>query len=134
MGHAAYKRGTQVIRDQIDRDVQQFIPASNARHERELQREEIASLKHQLQEAHAQQERERETYAAALASLAEASAEIETLDAKLFSVGHNLMTCREDRDLYRSKWQKLSAIVRHGMTPEQFRVAELTATMHDHNR
>ncbi len=131
MGHAAYNRGTQVIRRQTDEQAHDARPAIDARHQHEINRQTIADLKRQLEAARTQREQERETYAATLSSLSEASQEIETLAAEMTRKNAVLFQCRERRDQYRAKCQRLSDICRAGMTPEQFHAAAFTASMHD---
>lgn len=66
MGHAAYARGTQVIRRQTDAEILGNRPAIDTRHERETARETIAALRQELETARAEHIATAERLAAAL--------------------------------------------------------------------
>lgn len=66
MGHAAYNRGTQVIRRQIDQQVNDALHGIEARHERETARETIAALRQELETARTEHIATAERLAAAL--------------------------------------------------------------------
>ena len=119
MGHAAYNRGTQVIRRQIDQQIDAARPDIEARHERETARETIEALRQELETARAEHIVTAEQLAAALDEEKTLRTRAEELAAhykdRMKTVQKALSETTHNRN-------KLSAIARtfRTMHPEQY--------------
>lgn len=123
MGVAAYNRGTMLIRDQADRDVQATLPAIERRHYSELNKEQaatIASLQNDL-------ERARRLIGLLRAEKAVLRDELSETRDKLTNRARNAE--RQSRRFYRS-WVKASRLLRM-FSPAQVQSAreQLTETV-----